>query len=160
MPKKLETRACKVSDFKVYYEIISNPCNNNNLICIGHLSSKQYKLTLFFFFLITESNAKCYCGPTDITIKQYKNGKAHTSTPNRTTLRTPGISAKAASTSGNTIENFVLGSTSLAPVKSISCTVLPRPLGYCSVTITGIPKSRAPCSCKGTGRKVCKKINY
>lgn len=69
-----------------------------------------------------------------------------TSTPNNTTLRTPGISANAASTSGNTIENLVLGRTSFTPVKSISWTVLPRPLGYCSVTITGIPKIRAPCN--------------
>lgn len=73
-----------------------------------------------------------------------------TSTPNNTTLLTPGISANAASTSGNTIENLVFGRTSFTPVKSISWTVLPRPLGYCSVTITGIPKIRAPCNWKQT----------
>lgn len=43
-----------------------------------------------------------------------------TSTPNNTTLLTPGISANAASTSDNTIENLVFGRTSFTPVKSIS----------------------------------------
>lgn len=113
------------------------------------IRSMQNKLAFFNY----RKQCYNYCRPTDNGTEQYKNGEAHTSTPNRTTLRTPGISANAASTSGKTIENFVLGSTSLAPVKSISCTVLPRPLGYCSVTMTGIPKSRAPWSCQGNGKE-------
>lgn len=65
-----------------------------------------------------------------------------TSIPNRTTERVP-HSFKLASTSGNTIENFVLASGENEGCRGPSSasgrgTVGPRPFGCCSVTTTGI----------------------
>lgn len=68
----------------------------------------------------------------------------HTSTPKRiATFKFPEqISLRIGSTSGTTILNFVFGTTATACWMLISLTVLPRPFGYCSVTISGRPRTR------------------
>ena len=60
-----------------------------------------------------------------------------TSIPNRTTEVRFSSCFSTSSTSGIAMENTVFENT-FALLTSISDTVLPRPLGYCSVAMTGM----------------------
>ena len=69
--------------------------------------------------------------------------KSSTSMPKRTTCFTFPLQNDVifSSTSGNTIVNFVFGNVVPCAMDSCnSCTVEPKPFGYCSVTTNGISR--------------------